>query len=353
MTHRTAWVGQDELGRASSMVIPAYFSARPGDDMVRDLLWMTLADCAHYMPFENVWVVVDGDERTARLVTETVRDLGQWNSGVPNVLALPENRGKLWAIRVGVQAILRQRPEVAYIVTRDGDGDHAVADMPALLRAAQGLTAQGDEASVLVIGSRSSRHRPMGWIRGELERLLDRVTLDALAFHLARADRVVDLSQCLAKDGVPDLSSGYKVYSRALAELLFLEQAPCYASLAQMDYWHYGPETIPVVEALLADARIAEVPRPTWNGQPTSSFGDMAHTALYGELLAWVYCRLDIPLHAAARLFDNAVPTLLLQTTVEGNDSLAAVRARALERLRVYRREMGPIEPAAPATAVN
>ncbi|MHB1293761.1 MAG: glycosyltransferase family protein [Anaerolineae bacterium] len=351
MTSGAAWTDQAALGRTSAVVIPAFFSARPSDGMVRDLLWMTLADCAHYLPFENVYVVVDGDARTARLAAEVARDLSGRGAGAPNVLILPENHGKLWAIREGVHAILRERPQVALLVMRDGDGDHAAADMPALLRAAQRATDYAGP-EVLVIGARSSRHRPMGWARGELEWLLDRVTLDALAFHLARAGRALDLSQCLARDGVPDLSSGYKVYSRALAERLFVDQSPQYATLAESDYWHYGPETVAVVEALLAGALLAEVPRPTWNGQPTSSFGDMAHTALYGELLAWVYCRLDIPLAAAARLFDNAAPSLLLQTTAEGHESLAAVRQRALERLRAFRHSDEPIPPAAPAPAV-
>lgn len=351
MTGSAPWTDQADLGRASAVVIPAFFSARPSDAMVRDLLWMTLADCPHYLPFENVYVVVDGDARTARVAAKVARELAGRGAGAPNVLPLPENHGKLWAVREGVRAILQERPEVAWLVMRDGDGDHAVADMPALLRAAQRAAAYAGP-EVLVIGARSSRRRPMGWARGELEWLLDRITLDALAFHLARANRALDLSQCLARDGVPDLSSGFKVYSRALATRLFVDHAPRYDTLAETDYWHYGPETVPVVEALLAGALLAEAPRPTWNGQPTSSFGDMAHTALYGELLAWVYCRLDIPLAVAARLFDNVAPSLLLQSSAEGQASLAAVRSRALERLRAFRRSDAPIPPAAPATAV-
>ena len=56
----------------------------------------------------------------------------------------------------------------------------------------------------------------MGWARGELETLLDRVTLDALAYRLAREGRALNLAHCCG-DGVPDLSTGYKVYGRDVA----------------------------------------------------------------------------------------------------------------------------------------
>ena len=92
------------------------------------------------------------------------------------------------------------------------------------------------------------------------------------------------------------------------------------------DYWHYGPETVTIVEAMLAGAEFAEVRRLTWDGQPASSFNEFRHVRLYGELLAWVFARLEIPPSVAARLFDNAARPLLLGTMAPGAQTLAELR---------------------------
>jgi len=327
---------QEALGRATGVVVPAYFSAAPTDDLVRRLLWMTLGDSHHYLPPEQVWVVVDGDARTARLAAEVQEALRERVGRTFHLLPLAENGGKFRAVREGVRGLLGRHPEVRYVAIRDGDGDHALSDLPALLRAAEECAAARGDSNVLVAGSRASRHHPMGWVRGELETLLDRVTIDALAYHLARQGRALDLTRLPAPNGVPDLSSGYKVYGRHAAERLFVEATPHLASLSERDYWRYGPETVPVVEAALAGATLAETARVTFNGQPTSSFGDFHVVALYGALLGWVFTRLEIPLPVAAQLYDNAACRMLLGTAGPGAETLDAVRAHALERAAAH-----------------
>jgi hypothetical protein len=324
------WLDHDELGRLTGMVVPAYFSPAPSDDLVRHLLWMTLGDCRHYVPLDHVWVVVDGDQRTGRLVEETRRRLAEGDDTI-NVLSFAENRGKLAAMRRGMDALLRAQPEVLYAVVRDGDGDHALSDLPHLVRAAARLAEGYGHTNLIVAGARGSRHRPMGWVRGELETLLDRVTLDALAYRLARHGRALNLAHCRG-DRVPDLSTGYKVYGRDVAQYLFIDSEPNLACLSEDDYWHYGPETVTVVEAILAGAEFAEVRRLTWDGQPTSSFNEFRHVQLYGELMAWVFSRLAIPPPVAARLFDNAARPLHLGTIAPGADTLARLRAEVLGR---------------------
>jgi len=342
------WVDQSELFHRVGVVIPAYFSAKPSDDVVRHLLWVTLGDCRHYSSLESIWVVVDGDLRTARLVEE-LRERVLSAQGVTfNALVQPENRGKHWAIKEGIGALLEASPSVDYVVIRDGDGDHAVSDMPKLVRAAIHLTEVRGDSRVILLGSRRSRHRPMGWVRAELEELLDRVTLDALAYALARQGRALDVSHCLGPGSVPDLSSGYKVYGRQIAEALFVEHEPQMACLSAQDYWRYGPETVNVVEGILAGAVIGETLRLTWDGQPTTSFGQFDHVSLYGELLAWVYCRLELPLSVAAQFYDNCVPSMALRTTVQGRELLASVRQYALRKAQTYRRESGPLPSTSP-----
>jgi hypothetical protein len=341
------WTDQAALARVTGVVIPAYFSATPSDEMVSRLLWMTLGDTHHYVPLGNVWVVVDGDPRTASLLEPLRQRLLAEQGATFHSLPLPENRGKLAALKEGVGALLAASPDVQYIAVRDGDGDHMAADIPPLVRVADYLARAYAHTDLIVIGARRSRHRPMGWVRGELEALLDRVTLDALAYALAREGRALNLRHC-AEGAVPDLSSGYKVYGRRAAQRLFVDLQPQLETLSPADYWHYGPETVTVVEGVLAGTILAEVRRYTWDGQPTTSFGEFRQVALYGELLAWVYARLDIPLDVAAQFYDNYTPAMPLRTTGQGRELLDAVRAYALDKARVYRGKSGAIPPPMP-----
>jgi hypothetical protein len=340
------WTDQAEIARRTGIVIPAYFSAKPTDDVVRHLLRMTLWDCPRYLPLEQVCVVVDGDERTAGLLDELREALRREQGGTFELVSLPENRGKLWAIAVGIRSLLERLPQVTYLVIRDGDGDHDMAEVPGLVRTALYLSEARGDTRVIAVGSRKSRHHPMGWVRGELETLLDAVTLDALAYALARQGRALDLSNCLIGAGVPDLSSGFKVYGREVAQSLFADSEPRMASLSESDYWHYGPETVTIVEAMLAGCGLGEKLRLTWDGQPTTSFGEFRHQSLYGELLAYVFTRLEIPLDVAAQLMDNHVPSLALRTTAQGQALLAELRSYALERVRAFRGDTAPL-PAA------
>ena len=343
------WIDQAELAGKTGIVIAAYFSAKPSDDMVRHLLWMTLGDTHHYVPLDQVCVVVDGDERTARLAGEIQNRLLQEHGSSFDLLPLAENHGKLWAVRQGMRRLLEAHAQIEYLVTRDGDGDHALSAVPQLVRTAAFLQETYRHLRMIVLGARPSRHRPMGWIRGELESLLDQLTLDALAYALARQGRALNLCHC-SGHSVPDISSGYKVYGREIATELFRQSEPQLATLSTADYWHFGPETVAVVEGLCLGAAMAETVRLTWDGQPTSSFGDFTHQALYGELLTWVYARLDVPLAVAAQLYDNRVPSLALGTEKAGKETLASLREYVLARLAAFRREpeASPAHPGLP-----
>lgn len=342
------WLEQSKISQITGVVVPAYFSAKPSDAMVRDLLWMTLGDCHHYVLLHHVVTVVDGDERTAHLVKEVRDTLASEHGDTFRVLVLPENRGKLWAIKEGVSHLLDGEPSLDYFVIRDGDGDHDMSEVPSLVRTATYLTEVHNTSRVIAIGARRSRHHPMGWIRGELETLLDSITLDGLAYHLARSGRAMNLSNRLSEGTVPDLSSGFKVYGRGIARELFVEREPRMASLSPEDYWHYGPETVTIVEAILEDTIIGEKLRLTWDGQPATSFGEFKYASLYGELLAWLYTRLDIPLKVAAQFYDNHAAHALLRTADEGHELLEAVRRRALENVVAYRNLSTTIPEAKP-----
>jgi len=315
----------------AGVVIPAYFSSKPSDDTIRELLWLTLKDTPHFVAPSRTWVVVDGDPRTAALAAETNARFEE-TYGQPFALhLLARNGGKLWALREGLARLLAQGNDVRYAIIRDGDGDHLPAHIPALVAAADALERFYGHKRLIVIGARASRHHPMGWMRGELETLLDHVTLDAVCYALAREGRAPDLQHCRGANP-PDLSSGYKLYGRVAAQQLVSDE-PVLATLSPSDYWHYGPETCTIVEALLRDTVVAQTTRLTWEAQPTTSFGEFGQLDLYGELLLWVYARLEIPLQAAARMFDRRATPLQLRTMPEGRQALQALRARVLEAL--------------------
>ena len=105
------WISAD-LGRMTAVIIPAYFSAKPDDELVRHLLWMTLGDAHHYTPLEHVWVVVDGDPRTEGILQGLQAEAAQRHGATFHLLPLAENHGKLWAIQEGARVILSTLPEI-------------------------------------------------------------------------------------------------------------------------------------------------------------------------------------------------------------------------------------------------
>jgi len=152
------WIGQDAMRSLIGVVVPAYFSAKPSDELVAHLLKMTLGECVGYVRPENTWVVVDGDARTERLVGQLRETQWSEHGATFNVIALPENRGKFWAIKEGITALLHNSSEVSYIVIRDGDGDHDIAEVPSLTRAALHLCETYGHTRVIVLGSDARRY---------------------------------------------------------------------------------------------------------------------------------------------------------------------------------------------------
>jgi len=333
----------DAIAPQTGVVIPAYFSSKPSDDTIRELLWLTLKDTPHFVAPSRTWVVVDGDPRTAALAAETNARFGETYGQPFRFHVLPSNGGKLWALREGLARLLAQGDDVRHAIIRDGDGDHLPAHIPALVAAAEAMERFYGHTRLIVIGARASRHHPMGWMRGELETLLDHVTMDAVSYALAREGQAPDLQHCRGASP-PDLSSGYKLYGRAAAQQIVSDE-PVLATLSPSDYWHYGPETCTIVEAFLRDTVVAQITRLTWEAQPTTSFGEFGQLDLYGELLLWVYARLEIPLQAAARMFDRRATPLLLRTMPEGRQALRDLRARVLRALQAQAGK-GDISPA-------
>ena len=108
---------RDSLG----MVIPIWFPPALTDGQVRETLLTTLHDCEHYLPWEHVVLVVDGDARSAAIVQELQRTWRQRHGQAFEVVYSDENRGKGFAVFRGAEWFLERR-ELQFLTVRDADG---------------------------------------------------------------------------------------------------------------------------------------------------------------------------------------------------------------------------------------
>lgn len=318
------------------MVIPVWYPPSDPDEKVRSLLTLTLADSELFMPPEQIVLVVDGDRRIVAAAEAACEAIGEPGRR-PHLIVEDSNRGKEYAVTTGMRWLLSERPSADLLAVRDADADHFINDLPNLARAAAYVTEATNNPRAIIIGRRESLHRPMGWLRGELEGLQNRVLLDALRFRLAQEGRALDLRFC-APDGVPDFNSGYKVYTRAAAEEIFRDPGAEMRCLGPEEFWRCGAETISIVHGVLAGANLGEVRRLTFDGQPTTTFGagSEARVRWYSGVIAWILCRLEIPLPAARSILDQQVAVSAMRTLDEAARELQAVRDSALERLSRY-----------------
>lgn len=327
-----------ELYPRLGMVIPVWYNPTESDEAIAGLLRLTLADSARFLPLGHIVLVVDGSPRLARIAQAERDRLIHQEGAAPELIFEKENRGKEHAVTRGMQWLLQHCPEADLLCVRDADADHFINDLPNLARAAVHIARETGNPRVLIIGRRGSLHRPMGWLRGELELLQDWVLLDALRFYLARRGEVLDLRFCAGPGTVPDFNSGYKLYTRAAAEHIFADPGAEMRCLASNEFWRYGAETVSVVHGVLNGAILGEVQRVTFDGQPTSTFGAGAEARWrwYSGIIAWIFCRLDVPMETAQRILDNYVSTSLMRTFGPAGEELLTVRNEALERLATY-----------------
>ncbi|MGZ8919576.1 MAG: glycosyltransferase family 2 protein [Limisphaerales bacterium] len=104
------------------------------------------------------------------------------------VISHARSRGKGASLRAGFAFALQQGFSVA--IALDGDGQHAPADIPGFLHAAQGSTA------ALLVGNRMHNTRPMPWIRRVVNSLMSRILSNFCDTHIPDSQcgfRMIDL----------------------------------------------------------------------------------------------------------------------------------------------------------------
>jgi hypothetical protein len=307
------------LKQQTVIVIPVYLpgeidTAR-GERLLEDNVELC---CAQVSDPSLICLSVDGEA----FGTDVTRRLAK-TYGVSTAVS-PVNRGKLQAARVGARRLL-ERQGVSYLAVLDQDGDHFANELLNFLRAAEHISAENGTDRVLILGRRISRHRPIGFLRGELEELADRVLLDALSYRAAVKDRPLPLQYVTTLDEFPDFHSGYKLFSRATASDVFLRD-PQLAGVTEDCYYRHACEAVMVVEALEHGACFGSINRSTVNEQPVSTFGLMATGRLHADLIIWPCKRLDVPASFVMQWMANHIPRLLLGTLgSQGKEELERV----------------------------
>jgi hypothetical protein len=320
-----------ELTRHSlGMVIPVWFPPTVTDGRVRENLLATLRGCEHYLPWEHVVLVVDGDARSAAIVQELQGAWRQRHGQAFDVVYSPENRGKGFAVFRGAEWFL-ERHDLHYLAVRDADGDHALNDLANLMRLTAVLRADTGSDALIIIGRRNHPHRALGWIRGEFETLLNRVLVESLRFAMARRQEVLKTQYFSLSDEYPDIHSGYKVYSRKICELIVQrtwERPPWVGA----EIFRYGVEAVPFVEGAMAGAIVGEVTRLTREPE-FSGHAAFARPETNGSVLLWAFLRLGITPQQATVLLDNHMSRLALWTDPHGRESLVELRRYVSEGL--------------------
>lgn len=325
------------LRHRTGVVVPTYFPENLTDDAGVALLGDTVRGfCRELADPRHLVLAVDGTRSAADVAARVAAATGV------AVAVAPTNRGKLQAARLGALHLLDTHPDLELIAIIDQDGDHFANELLNLVRAARQILDLDASPGCLVLGRRISRHRPMGFLRGELEELADRVLLDALHYHAAKSGVPLPLQYATTLDEYPDFHSGYKVFSRAAAEATFrVEPSTC----GQPDAcaWRHAVEAVMTVEALLAGALLIQVNRSTYDEQPITTFGLMKRTRLVADKIIWPCKRLGVPAVFVDQWLRNHLPRLLLGSHVpQGADELRDIHSLVRQAFDL---------PALPATA--
>jgi len=316
------------MRRSLGMVIPVWFPPHLDSDQIRENLLVTLQGCEHFLPWTHVALVIDGDTRSYPIVQALQDSCRRQHGHAFDVLYSAENRGKGDAVIRGAEWFLA-KDYLEYLTIRDADGDHALNDLVNLMRMALTLRVHEKTDAVIVVGRRNHLHRSLGWMRGELETLLNRVLIDAVRYALAQRQQVLNTQYFSLLGEYPDLHSGYKVYSRKVCELMVQatwERLP----VVGPEIYRYGVEAVPFIEGVMAGAIVGEVVRlsrePDFSGH-----GAFALPEPNGLVLLWTFLHVGIRLQQAVALLDNQLSRLALWTDPQGRAQLLELRRYVAE----------------------
>jgi hypothetical protein len=315
----------DTLRRATGVVIPVFIPSSTDPAFARRMVHDTAAGFAALLDTPTrVCLSVDGSPLGLDAARAAARELGV------SVLHYEANRGKLFAVRHGMSRLLADTA-IDYLAVADQDGDHFANELLNFIRAARHVEHTAALDRVIVLGQRATRHHPMGFLRGELEELADRLLLDALTYHAALSGRPLRMEFASPFGEYPDFHSGFKLFTRRTAEAVFLPE-PNPAGLPEDAVSRHAVEAVMTVEAILSGALLAVLRRSTFDEQPVSAFGLFNRRRMTADMILWPCRRLGAPREFVAQWIDNCLPRILLGTLVpQGREELLEVRRLVLE----------------------
>lgn len=315
------------LRESTGIVIPVYVPPEVDHSVSLQLLEDTVSACVkQFEDSSSVCLSVDGEDYGKELAEQLARQFGV------RVCSSPENKGKLQAVRAGMAELIAGA-EHRYLAAMDADGDHFPNELTNLLRAANHVQHTRGLEKVLVLGRRLSRHRPMGYLRGELEELADRMLLDALVYDSTLQGRPLCLEYATTLEEFPDFHSGYKLFSRSAAKDVFLHE-PQFCQLPEKAYFKHGCEAVMTVEAIKGGAHLVAVNRSTFNEQPLSVFGLLDRAQMTADKILWPCRRLSVPSDFVVQWLRNHMARLQLGTLAPGGkDELRRIRDLVLQEI--------------------
>lgn len=308
------------------MVIPVWFPEDSDTHQVAALLCATMKDCPRFVHWENVLVVADGAPWAAELAREQAQAFEKELGGSFRVLELAENGGKGLAVACGFEELLKKEG-ISHFCVRDDDNDHSIFDLPHLIRLCLQIQSEEKAELIMVVGARPDIARPMGFWRGEFELLHNACLWECTKYVLARQGRVVNTQWISGKSQIPDLESGYKIYSRQAAELFISSIRDASDQYGDMRMGHFGVETVPALEILLNDGIIGQGRRTAYDRQPLSTFAAGTKLPrLYANQAIYVYKRLEVAPETALQILRNSIPHSQLARSPEGRGLLDEYR---------------------------
>jgi hypothetical protein len=312
------------LRDATGVVIPVYLPEKVDSALATRLLLDTVHGCVREVERpEAICLSADGEGPSVAAADAVARECGV------QYVAARRNRGKLSALRLGMKRLM-ENGRFKYLATVDQDGDHFPNELVNLVRAARHIEKSVAANRVMVLGRRISRHRPMGFLRGELEEFADRMLLDALQYNAAATGKPLQLQFTTALDEFPDFHSDFKLFSRAAAEAVFLSK-PKLAGASEDAYYRHAVEAVLTVESVLAGAFLVSVNRSTLDEQPVTTFGLLNRQRMVADKIIWPCKRLKIPARFVAQWMSNHLPRLLLGSYLpDGREELLGIRCLVL-----------------------
>ena len=315
---------KEVLEKKVGVIIPVYFPVDGDDSGATELLRDTVYSYVDLLDNpSHVCLSVDGAEHGLDIARGISKECGA------GLVYSKKNIGKLGGVRKGVQSLWNDE-QLTYFVEVDSDGDHFANELLNLVRAAIQVQDKFQD-DVLVIGTRSSKHRPMGFLRGELEELADRILLDALYYHSALSGNVLSLEYVTPIEEYPDFHSGFKLFSRGSARAAFMEDPKLYG-VDEDAYFRHGCEAVMTVEPLLSFARLVLVNRSTFNEQPVTTFGLLNRERMIADKIIWPCKRMQVPGKFVDQWLTNHCARLMLNTLVpQGKSELFQIRQLVLQ----------------------